>query len=75
MFNSFQAALNYRQYLIEENIQPPMLYSLDGRCIGVDGVLVPLKKAMNMADLSYRFGEWFSDEENLKLKQEGLYFM
>ncbi len=62
--------LNYRQYLVNNDKNPPPLYSLDGRCLGTDGILDPTTRNNND---EYKFGEYYDGSSQIRNIAEGMF--
>ena len=51
------AALNYRHYLVQHDIRPPSMYTLQGTKVTAQAVLDPGPGGMKPSRLDYVFGE------------------
>lgn len=69
VFDDYWQAVEYRKYLTKSGVLCPMLYSLDGRQIGKDGVLDPNERN-SINQLDYIFGEYFGGNAKLLELQE-----
>lgn len=57
LFDDMNSALDYRQYLVQNDIRPPSMYTLQGTKVTSQAVLDPGPGGMKPSRLDYVFGE------------------